>query len=393
MRTDQFLRAFRCALLLLLLCVPVASARQHPIQTPPPARIKQIKLEQFGWQPPVPPRPGELDSIESQGITIDTQDRVLVGFTTRATREGLATRSNPGLLFHVVRFTADGQSDLSLELPTNNWLGNGIYLDDRDRIIVRANDKLQMLVPTESGDSDKGSWKVLAPCGPHCNIAQSHSRGTLRLDSFVHSWDSDLSVTILDLRDPSNVRQCSEPVGPPVSITDGFAYSNYDRGPPPFPPPVMYRWPLCGFGQRAALPLTVHGLVMAISDHSLLNVDFVGESIYDPSGIKERTCAFHKSVSKHEVGGPRDIRGDWAVNKTGSRIAVLADTLHGGSRRFDITPRLTAQRVIFFDMVTCEALASTPIYPYSYFIRMAMSPSGDRIATFVNDTVTIADLP
>lgn len=363
--------------------VLTAAARPRPIL--PPARVIRLKLEQFGWQRPLPPKPGEIDSLESQTITIDTGGRVLVGFTTRGPSEGLLRRSHPGLVFHILRFTGGGQPDLSLELPTNNWLGNGVYVDSHDRIIARADDKVQLLT-SSSSDSAQVHWETLAACPRLCQVLQSPSRRTF----YLYTENADPPVTVLNVDDLAGIRHCSVPIGfSPRSITDDFAYFNYDHGNPPFPPPVMYRWPLCDYGQRVRLPIVVHGLVYAISDDSLL----LGDTIYSPDGKEKQSCSFLKVFNKHEGGGPRDMAGNWGISEGGHRIAIIAETQRGGSLLFDITARLTAQRIIPYNMATCQPLASIPMSPPSYFLRIAMAPDGHRVAALMRDTLTISDVP
>lgn len=181
------------ASVMLVLC-SCAHAGQNATSA---ARVETIKLEKFGWQLPVPPHPGrlfmrggrvvginsEIDGIPSPSVTIDSQGRVLCSFTVRGKYEGLVRRSRPDLLLRIVRFARDGTPDFSVALPTDNWLGNGVYLDDRDQIIAHADGKLQMLVEDGQG---RGNWKVLAPCGPHCEVWQSPSRRTL----YLYTWDA-----------------------------------------------------------------------------------------------------------------------------------------------------------------------------------------------------------
>jgi hypothetical protein len=393
MPVKETVRAIWWTLLVFALSGGTLAAQQHPSQSP--AKVTRLKLEQFGWQPPLPPKPGEIDSLASQTITVDTQGRVLVGFTTRGSGEGLVVkRAQLGLLFHIVRLTGSEKADLTLQLATNNWLGNGVYVDDHDRIIARANDTLQMSLGI-GGESDKSSWKVLAPCGAHCAIVQSVSRRTLHL----YTWDANPPVAILSMNDPSNVTHCWEPGGFAAdSITDHFAYFNYDPGIPPLPPPILYRWPLCDYEQRTALPITDGRVVrvLPITDSSFLLEDWARELLYRTDGKKKQSCSLRTLLKKHETGSlPGSAYVDWgaAVDGSGRRVAILADTERGGSLLFDITSRLTGQRIIPYDMETCEPLASIPISPVSHFLRIAMGPDGHRVAALVNDTVTIADLP
>jgi hypothetical protein len=401
MRTSNLFRTRGLAVIVVLIGGSVA-ARQSPPTAP---KITEIKLEAFGWQPPVPYHYGEGDGAPSQTVTIDSQGRVLASFTVRGPNEGLRRRSHPGLRLRIIRFGPDGKTDLSLAVPTNNWMGNGVYLDDHDRIIARADDKLQMLVGGGNG-SGQVKWKTLASCGPHCFILQSLTRRTV----YLYTWDADPPVTVISMDDPSNVSSCQVPrmglVGfpqwatdaglNPQSITDNFAYFNHDPGAPIGPikrQPVLYRWPLCDDSDLTKLAVVAPGQVLAVNDDALL----FGGTVYGRDGKEKQSCSYRSLFGKHESGGlwlPPESRGA-VVDESGSRVLLRADTERGGSLFLDITPRLTAQRIVVYDMTRCRQVASVPLPPPYFYtvLHLAMSPDGHRVAALVKDTLTIADVP
>jgi hypothetical protein len=356
------------------------------------AKVAEIKLEAFGWQPPVPPHPGrifwrggsiaginsEIDSLPSQKLTIDSKGRVLVSFTVRGPNEGLRRRSKPGLRLRIVRFTTSGRVDLSLALPTDNWLGNGVYVDERDRIIVRADEKIQMLVGTD----DNPEWKVLAACGPHCMVWQSLTRRTL----YLHYWDFSPPVTILDMTDQRQTRHCWLPRwAAPDSITDDFAYSYFSRdpGPPIGTNTVSYRWPLCEYSRRTKFPVA-GPLMLAISDDLFL----LGRHEYGSSGKLRHEISIR--LAKHEDSGVTSMGG---ISENGHRLAFTVTTWKGGFAPLDIGSHLTAERVIVYDVAVGKELASIPIRPMNALLRPAISPDGHRVAALVKDKLTIADVP
>jgi hypothetical protein len=76
-------------------------------------------------------------------FAIDHLGRVLVAFAVRE-RSGLVARERPAFSLHIVRLPPDGNVGVSLSLAANGWRNNSIYLTDRDQIMVRANDSLQL---------------------------------------------------------------------------------------------------------------------------------------------------------------------------------------------------------------------------------------------------------
>jgi hypothetical protein len=84
------------------------------------AKIVKFKLEGYGWQP-LPQRQsgqhGEHPGTPSHLISIDHNNRVLVGFSARE-NYSLASREHPGLSFRILRFTPAGKLDLLVALPT-----------------------------------------------------------------------------------------------------------------------------------------------------------------------------------------------------------------------------------------------------------------------------------
>lgn len=113
-----------------------------------------ISLRTYGWEPP------ERGNIHLPSIIIDHKNRVVVGFTVEE-RRGLVQRNQPSLGFHILRFSGNGKTDLSLSVPTNKRGRTSIHLSDDDQIIVRANDNLELLQVGE-GPVQNAVWKILA---------------------------------------------------------------------------------------------------------------------------------------------------------------------------------------------------------------------------------------
>src|SRR5271170_524169 len=167
----------------LLLLVEILTGPSHDsVAQTRTGSVTQVNLENYGWRPL--PRVREWVGFGSQQVSIDHEGRILVGFTERE-NTSLATRNDPGLSFHILRFTSDGKVDLSLALPTNNLFNNGLYLGPEDQLFARANETFQVLSEENGTGTEVAAWRPLAPCTRECQISQSPSRRTL----MVTKWE------------------------------------------------------------------------------------------------------------------------------------------------------------------------------------------------------------
>jgi hypothetical protein len=57
-----------------------------PAAQPPTVKITVLNLRDFGWEPPDPIRPHEIDTVRSGSIAVDHKNRVLVGFAGSGAR-------------------------------------------------------------------------------------------------------------------------------------------------------------------------------------------------------------------------------------------------------------------------------------------------------------------
>lgn len=368
-----------------------AWAAQGSVPTPP-IKVMRVNLDDFGWQFPPKCAWGECDIVaDDHRVAIDSQGRVLVGFATRDSSEGLVTRANPGWHFHVLRFAKSGELDLSFQVPTNGYWPNGLYLSDRDAIIVRANDSLQLATPARSGSGDKVSLRILAPCGPHCVVVQSPSRRSL----YFASEYRGTVATILDTRSGAikRCRPADDAFTGQMYISDDFAYWNHDKGNPPMPPPILYRWPLCEPELRSVLPISEHRLIALFEDGGSLiffsppsrpDKPPCGLFVYGVGGNLEDKLSL--PLGKHEH--PEGV----AICQTNKRIAVDVSTWRGGMSWLDISPHVTAERVVVLGVPDGKTLASFPVSPPSVSY-IAMSPDGHRVAALFWQHLTIADVP
>ena len=345
----------------------------------PTDNVLVIKLRANGWEPPEP------RGIDRPSIAIDHKNRVLVGFTVRE-RNGLVTRNQPSLSFHIVRFSPDGKADLSLSLPTNAAGRTGIYLSDTDQIIARANNNLQLL-QVDEGNPQGGVWKILAPCTAQCIIEQSHSRHTLHL----YTVDADPPVTLIRLSQQPVLQSCGKAhqfiksagdsiQNYPQSITDEFAYFYGVEGLEPF----TYRWPLCDYEHRVELPLRITGRWMVLNDNLFTLDRHRGVEVISSDGqVKFRT-----TLAKHESADSlwEPIR----ASERGDRMAVHVPTLRGGNRTLDISSHMTARRIAVYDIEAGKEFASIPAsVKYHYRFAFDLSPDGRRLAIWEDDAVRV----
>jgi len=362
-------------LVILLVCQPSRAQQKVAVDR----KFTNVNLTRYGWQPSPTVHAPEVDSLTSERIAVDDQGRVLVGFTMREPHNGRDTRLQPGLSFRIVRFGVNGEADLSLDLPTNNWLGNGVYLDEVGRIIARADDKLQMLTAPAEGLVEPSDWRTLAACTATCRVNQSPSRRTL----YLHTWDANPPVSILDAANPSIATHCTVLPYGTYFVADDFAYSNQLGGSPPGTAEVIYHSPLCDSAQRSEVPITSRSLPHPLND-SLMLVKAARELLVVRS-LDGRTVV-HAKLSTRE--GAEVVWGD----DTGDRFAAAVTVWRGGSWLLDIGSHRTARRVAVYETATGRELITFPVTPRA-LIDVAMSPDGHRIAVLANEILTIADVP
>jgi hypothetical protein len=367
----------------LLFVVPACAALclQAQAQKGNAQNISQIKLEKFGWLPHSMHK-GEYE-VPGQQLVIDRENRVLVGFTVRENAPVVGTKEQPHLSFRILRFDTQGKLDLSLDVPTNSWHHNGVYLDSADDIIAQAYDRLQVLIASDETKAREGDWKVLTPCGFDCDVRQSLTRGTLVLEDRA----TGAASLVLQGIPPRVVKRCSASGGIEggyfFNLTDTFAYAYHT----PRMSPAFTRWPFCDFAHRSELHIPDKvGDAWAIDDNS-----FLGESrdhlvVFGADGrIRSEV---RKRLAKHEEGGTRG-----QVSANGNRVAIIASTWRGGFWPLDIGSHMVAERVVVYEMATGKQLVSLPVSPMRLFLPLAISLDGNRVAFLVNGTLTIADAP
>ena len=289
---------------------PLPSQQAQPVQSRTEPSVV-LSLQDYGWEPP------ERGEVDKPSIAVDHQGRVIVGFTARE-RNGLVTRDQPSLEFHILRFLPDGKVDLSLSLPTNTGGKTGIYVSDTDRIIARANNRLQVL-QTGEGNPQEPVWKTLATCTLRCLVEQSYSRHTLLL----YTEDADPPLTLIRLLQQPVLERCGKMPqltessedriqNYPQSITDEFAY--WIGGG------EAYRWPLCDYGRRVELPLHAHGRWTIVNDKVFVaNTYDIHKNRWELEvvSLDDGKVNFRPTTAKHESAGV------WVPIRSGARGGEL----------------------------------------------------------------------
>lgn len=358
------------------------------------AKIVKFKLEGYGWQPLPQRQPGqhgEHPGTPSHLISIDHDNRVLVGFSARE-NYNLASREHPGLSFHILRFTPEGKLDLSVVLPTKDYFTNGLYLGANDQILARANDILQVsLAAIKIADEDV-AWRPLAPCPSDCYVGFSFSRRTIILRTSEKPFNFDnLTYTVLDTSSssPSVVETCSRMAFYAEKVTDKFAYwPNYGRDDN-----RTVRFPFCDVNSFQELPWTDGGGFFPLNDDAFLLLS----SDKDRRGVvklvgRDGQVRFRRTMSgKDDV--PQYYVGFWATSdECGDRFAFTVDTWRGGSPFFDISGKLVARRIVVYDEKGRE-LASVPVSTaYHRDFDFSLSPDGHRLAILDEGMVTVVDM-
>jgi hypothetical protein len=358
------------------------------------AQIVKFKLEVYGWQP-LPQgqagQHGEHPGTPSHLISIDHNNRVLVGFSAREDYS-LATREHPGLSFHILRFTPEGKIDISLVLPTKDYFTNGLYLGADDQILARANDLLQVLPRAIKPGHDDVSWQPLAPCPSDCYVGHSFSRRTTILRTSEKPFNFDnLTYTVVDTSSssPSVVQTCSRMAFYAEKITDKFAYwPNYDRDDA-----RTVRFTFCDVDNYQELPWTGGGGFFPLNDDAflLLSSDKDRRGVVKLVGRDGQVRFQHTMREKDDV--PQYYVGFWATSdERGDRFAFTVETWRGGSRFFDISGKLVARRIVVYDEKGRE-LASVPVSTaYHRDFDFSLSPDGHRLAILDEGVVTVVDM-
>jgi hypothetical protein len=311
-------------------------------------------------------------------LVLDREGRVLVGFTAREGVE-LATRDHPARLFHIVRLNLQGQSDLSLFLPTNDWHKNGLYLGPDDQIFGRAGDAFEWL----SADGSRGNppaWQVLAACPESCSVWQSFSRKTLLL----RSLDEETHHTIFKIVDaasstPRVTQTCAQFAS--IKITDRFAYvPSYDKDDH-----LVVRFGFCEMDHYEEVRGWGRGAGYVLNDETFLKIGPAGTTLIGLDGH----VRFSREPRKHEWIDPDKI----ATNERYDRFAFMVNTVQGEHPHLDVSGHLVARHILVLDQAGKE-LASIPTdsdyHPDSNF---AMSPDGHHLAILEEGVVTIVELP
>jgi hypothetical protein len=344
-------------------------------------RRTEIDLRKYGWVAPPPIRPKEsAGATRWDLLAFDHKGRVILGFPTVA-GSGLVTRERPALDFHVLRLDNTGRDDLSQLVPTNNWRLHNIFVTSSDQIVVRANDKLQLLVSSSHEDSGvRGDWKVVSDCGRGCDIFQSASRRTLLA---LPDWRDRSKVVVLrsDSRSPI---QCNMQRLAVQSISDNFAFY---LGKPwhLIETKGLFRWSLCSLDKGGTVVESeLRGRVTALSEGALV----VNASDYFAVIDAEAHTRFARKLQKREVTGI-EVRPD----ETGNRFALAITKYKGAVAALDIGGHPGARRVVVYDSETGEEKASLNVDPITrYQFDFALSPDGHRVAVLVDNVLTVADV-
>lgn len=362
-----------------------------------PANLSRLRLEDFGWQPlPMPQRGSEFPGSRSKLVSIDHKGRVLVGFTVRE-NFGLATREHPGLSFHILRFTSQGKVDLSLVLPTKDYFTSGLYLGQKDQIIARANDALQVMSEANDARERGAASRPLIPCSMNCWIYQSPSHRTIIVseskDSSGHGsvWHTnDSTYTLVDTSsEPYVLRTCTKMAFYGEKITDRFAYWFGTEGGEHF----ARRFPFCDVDHPEELSVRQVGIAFPLNDDSILSL---GHEFKNSAGEVEVVGSdghikFRHELPKHDT--PSYYAGAWATpDEHGDRFAFIVETWRGGSRALDISGKRVARRVAVYSEAG-EELVSLPVsMSYHRDFDFSLSPDGHRLAVLDEGVLTILQI-
>jgi hypothetical protein len=338
-------------------------------------------------------------------MKVDSKGRVLIGYPAREGAE-LATRENPRLSFHVLRFTPEGKLDLSVSLPTDNLPDNAVFLDAQDHIFVVANEMLQMLTGDDQTPTQQRTWKPLTSCSwssQYCQISQPPTRRKLFvircLGPVQRKFCEDPTTTAYDTSsfEPQVVNACVYRASSSGMLSDTFGYGSGWKSGAVWPLYFTRRHPLCNPDAPQELPLD--DLVCAVLNDDLFVVDRLNKKRWEVGVVTAHGNAkFRLVLPKHDMPAlaMAYVKGD----ASGDRFAIVVDTLRGGNAALDIGGHLAARRVVVYNSDSGTQLASLSVYPpvphYGVALGIVpeftvdLSPDGHVLAVLSEGVITIA---
>jgi hypothetical protein len=389
-------KRFRWAVQLALLTVPCLKAQN---QAGNARNVTEIKLERYGWQRLPPPRRYESWPVEADLLRVDSKGRIVIGYPAHEDTE-LATRGNPRLLFHILRFSRDGKLDMSVSLPTDNLPDNEVFVDAQDHIFVVANGVLQMLTGDDQIPTQQRTWKSLTSCTwdpQYCRVSQSSTRRKLFVTRCLgvaqRKVCEDPVTTVYDTSssEPEVARTCAGRGG---STTDNFAYLSGSYGTEHF----TRRYRLCESDAPQELP--VEDSVSAVLNDDLFVVDHSNKKKRWEVGVVTANgdAKFRGQLQKNDMPSLAIVyvKGD----ASGDRFAIVIDTLRGGNAALDIGGHLVARRVVVYSSESGTELMHLSVYPpvphYGVLLGIVpgftfdLSPDGHTLAILSEGVLTIA---
>jgi hypothetical protein len=332
-------------------------------------------LRAWGYEPTVARFSVETLAGASRFLDFDLDDHVVTAFVTGPT-DRLATRESPNLSVHVVTFDTEGRFISDRTLLAANRRMIELYVTANDDLLLRTDTRVRLI-------SADGKLLVQSdfPFPSILDLFAAPDR--TRFAMWAFGAGKPRPLLILDAASLAELEECSYGE---AALPQGISAHNILVF---IPTPKLARYRLetrssCEsprFSYETSPGEPTQGVFLD-DDRLVLPGGKAGVQLID-RGVR----VWNDSFGRNEGAGVFSVRGD----RRGNRFAILVGTYKGGSRLFDVSAKLTAQRVIVYNARNGKRLKEVPILKFRDFPvpEFALSPDGKLLAIKVDGDLQV----